>query len=64
MIESKLSITAGLSLAAAMKNIADADCDSFMDCKGAENMYRGGFTHEGDRFLLNDAPGFGLDIDF
>ena len=34
MMETKIAITAGLSLVAAKKNITEADCDSFLYYKG------------------------------
>ena len=64
MMETKLSITAGLSFVAAKKNVMDADLDSFMEYVGGETHFPGGFTHKGSDFVLCDAPGFGLDIDF
>ena len=64
MMETKLSITAVLSFVAAKKNVMDADLDSFMEYVGGETHFPGGFTHKGSDFVLCDAPGFGLDIDF
>ncbi|MDR1802425.1 MAG: dipeptide epimerase [Treponema sp.] len=64
MIETRLAITAGLSLAAAKHNITDADCDSFLYYDNAQTGVSGGFTIEGDMFRLSDAPGFGVDVDF
>ena len=49
---------------AAKKNVMDADLDSFMEYVGGETHFPGGFTHKGSDFVLCDAPGFGLDIDF
>ena len=64
MLETKIAITAGLSLVAARKNITEADCDSFMYYKDADTGMPGGFTREGDMFRLSDKPGLGLDISF
>lgn len=64
MLETKLAITAGISLVAARKNITEADCDSFMFYKDVETGMSGGFEREGDRFTLSDKPGFGLEIPF
>lgn len=58
MLETKLAITAGLSLVAAKKNVTEADCDSFLYYK--ENPVEGGFTQEKDLFTLLDKPGFGV----
>ena len=58
MLETKLAITAGLSLVAAKKNVTEADCDSFLYYK--ENPIEGGFTQERDIFTLLDEPGFGV----
>lgn len=62
MLETKIAITAGASLAAAKKNITEADCDSFMYCVDPENGMSGGFQRDGDVFTLLDKPGLGLDI--
>lgn len=58
MLETKLAITAGLSLVAAKKNVTEADCDSFLYYK--ENPIEGGFIQEQDTFTLLDEPGFGV----
>lgn len=55
MMETKLSITAGLSFVAAKKNVMDADLDSFMEYVGGETHFPGGFTHKGSDFVLCDA---------
>ena len=62
MLETKIAITAGLSLVASRKNITDADCDSFLYSKDPEMGMPGGFTREGGLFTLSDRPGLGLDI--
>jgi L-alanine-DL-glutamate epimerase-like enolase superfamily enzyme len=64
MIETRLSITAGLSFAAARSNVTDADCDSFMYYDDAQTGVTGGFTSEGSVFRLSEAPGFGVEVDF
>lgn len=58
MLETKLAITAGLSLVAAKKNVTEADCDSFLYYK--ENPVEGGFVQEKDLFTLLEKPGFGI----
>lgn len=64
MLETKIAITAGLSLVAARKNITEADCDSFLYYKDADNGMPGGFERKGDMFHLLDRPGLGLEISF
>jgi L-alanine-DL-glutamate epimerase-like enolase superfamily enzyme len=64
MIETRLSITAGLSLVAAKSNVTEADCDSFMYYDDTQTGVTGGFTSEGSVFRLIDAPGFGVEVDF
>ncbi len=64
MMETKIAITAGLSLVASRRNICDADCDSFMYSKDPEMGMPGGFTFSGSTFTLSDKPGLGLDIHF
>lgn len=64
MLETKLAITAGVSLVAARKNITEADCDSFLFYKDAETGMTGGFDRQGDRFILRDDPGFGIRFSF
>lgn len=64
MLETRLSLTAGLSLVAAKQNVTEADCDSFMYYDAAQTGVTGGFTVEGDLFRLRDAPGFGVEVDF
>lgn len=58
MLETKLAITAGLSLVAAKKNVTEADCDSFLYYR--ENPVEGGFIQNQDTFTLLDEPGFGI----
>jgi len=64
MIETRLSITAGLSFVAAKSNVTEADCDSFMYYDDTQTGVTGGFTSEGSVFRLSDAPGFGVEVDF
>lgn len=64
MLESRLAITAGLSLVAAKACVTEADCDSFMFYDAAQTGITGGFTIEGDLFHLSDAPGFGVAVEF
>ena len=64
MLETRLAITAGLSLVAAKSNVTDADCDSFTYADEAEVGVTGGFTYDGDMFRLSDEPGFGVKVDF
>lgn len=64
MLETPLSITAGLSLVAADDAVTDADCDSFLYYDNAQVPVRGGFTVEGDIFKLSAAPGLGIEVDF
>lgn len=64
MLETKLAITAGVSLVAAKKNITEADCDSFMFYKDAETGMSGGFDRQNDHFILLDRPGLGVDVNF
>ncbi|MGI6057669.1 MAG: mandelate racemase/muconate lactonizing enzyme family protein [Bilifractor sp.] len=62
MMETKIAITAGISLVASRNNITDADCDSFLFAADADMGMPGGFVFEGSRFTLSDKPGLGLDI--
>lgn len=62
MMESRLSITAGLSLASAKNNIPDADCDSFAECTG-EISVEGGFEFKGQEFCLENKPGLGVEVE-
>lgn len=64
MLETKIAITAGISLVAARKNITEADCDSFMFYKDSETGMNGGFDRAGDRFTLLDKPGLGVELSF
>lgn len=64
MLETKIAITAGLSLVASRKNITEADCDSFLYYKDADTGMKGGFERNGDLFRLSEKPGLGLEIDF
>lgn len=64
MLESKIGITAGMSLVAALSNVTEADCDSFLFAKDPEMGMTGGFVRNGGDFSLVDKPGLGLDISF
>lgn len=64
MLETRLAITAGLSLVAAKKNVTEADCDSFMYYDAQQTGVTGGFTIDGDIFTLSDEPGFGVEVGF
>lgn len=64
MMETKIAITAGISLVASRDNITDADCDSFMFAADPDMGMPGGFTFDGSMFTLSDQPGLGLDINF
>ena len=64
MLETRLAITAGLSLVAAKNNVTDADCDSFTYADAANIGITGGFSFEGDMFRLSDDPGFGVSVGF
>jgi L-alanine-DL-glutamate epimerase-like enolase superfamily enzyme len=64
MLETRLAITAGLSLVAAKANVTEADCDSFLYYDAAQTGVTGGFTVENDLFRLNDEPGFGVQVEF
>lgn len=64
MLESKIAITAGISLVASRKNITESDCDSFMYYRDPETGMPGGFTRDGGTFTLSELPGLGLDINF
>lgn len=60
MLESKIGITAGASLAAAKKNITEADMDSFLHLKDAD--IPGGVAFEKGTITLSEAPGLGIDL--
>lgn len=62
MLESRLAITAGLSLVAAQANITEADCDSFLLCAEPPIGLKGGFTLENGIFQLLDQPGLGVEL--
>ena len=64
MMETKIAITAGLSLAAAKKNITETDCDSFLYYKDGDTGMPGGFEIHQDMFRLLEKSGLGLDITF
>jgi L-alanine-DL-glutamate epimerase-like enolase superfamily enzyme len=64
MLETRLALTAGLSLVAARGNITDADCDSFLSFDESQAGVTGGFTMEGDMCRLSEESGLGITIDF
>jgi L-alanine-DL-glutamate epimerase-like enolase superfamily enzyme len=64
MLETRLALTAALSLAAASSNITDVDCDSFLFYDDAKTGITGGFTVSADIFTLADNPGLGIDLEF
>jgi L-alanine-DL-glutamate epimerase-like enolase superfamily enzyme len=64
MIETRLALTAALSLVAARHNIPDADCDSYLFLDEAQAGVTGGFTVEGDQCRLSEKAGFGVEVDF
>jgi L-alanine-DL-glutamate epimerase-like enolase superfamily enzyme len=64
MLETRIAITAGLSLVAARKNITEADCDSYMYYEDSQVGITGGFERENDRFMLLDKPGLGVEVNF
>ena len=64
MDDTKIAITAALSLFAARRNITQADLDSFLFCVDPELGMNGGFTYEGGAFTLTDRPGLGIEFDF
>ena len=64
MLETRLGITAGLSLVAAKHNVTEADCDGFRHYDDNKIGVTGGFTFEGDLFTLSEKPGFGVEVAF
>jgi L-alanine-DL-glutamate epimerase-like enolase superfamily enzyme len=63
MSETRVSISAGAHMAAALPNIVLADLDSWMEI-AESGCASGGFTREGDVLTLADAPGLGVAVDF
>jgi L-alanine-DL-glutamate epimerase-like enolase superfamily enzyme len=64
MLETRLALTAALSLAAASSNITDVDCDSFLFYDDTKTGITGGFTVSADTFTLAGNPGLGIDLEF
>lgn len=62
MMENKISLTAGLSLVAAKRNIVEADCDSFLVFKNGDDGINGGFVRSGGEMILTDRPGLGIEL--
>lgn len=61
MLESKIGITAGASLVAAKKNIADADLDSFLYIK--DTGIQGGISIQNGVITLSEKPGLGIELE-
>ena len=64
MDDSKIALTAALSLVVARNNIKDADLDSYLFYKDPEMGMKGGFTRDGAMYTLTDRPGLGIEFDF
>jgi ABC-type xylose transport system substrate-binding protein len=64
MLETRLALTAGLSLVAARENITDADCDSFLSFDEKQAGVTGGFTIADGLCRLSEEGGFGVSVDF
>jgi L-alanine-DL-glutamate epimerase-like enolase superfamily enzyme len=64
MLETRLALTAGLSLVAARGNITDADCDSFLSFDEKQAGVTGGFTIEDGVCRLSEEGGLGVTVDF
>ena len=64
MMESRLAITAGLSLIASRSCAAEADCDSYYIFDDAKAGITGGFVEENGVARLYNEPGFGVKINF
>ena len=62
MQENKISLSAAVSLVAAMPAIVEADCDSFMMYKNEDDGVKGGFTRRGGKLTLLDKPGLGVEL--
>jgi L-alanine-DL-glutamate epimerase-like enolase superfamily enzyme len=63
MTETRVSISAGAHMAAALPNIVLADLDGWIEIAD-DGCASGGFTLEGDILTLTDAPGLGVTVDF
>ena len=61
MLETRVSITAAASLAAAQKNITEADLDTD---KYFGDMVTGGFSLENGLITMLDKPGLGVELNF
>ena len=64
MMESRLAITAGLSLIASRACASEADCDSYYIFDDAKAGITGGFVEANGVARLSDEPGFGVSIGF
>ncbi|GGP10739.1 mandelate racemase/muconate lactonizing enzyme family protein [Oceanobacillus neutriphilus] len=60
MLESKIAISAGASLAAAKKNITKVDVDSFLYVK--DTGITDGFTIDNGIITLSEKPGLGIEL--
>lgn len=58
MLESKVSVSAGVHLAAARSCITMADLDGPSLC--AEDPYEGGPVYRGPKIILNEESGIGI----
>jgi L-alanine-DL-glutamate epimerase-like enolase superfamily enzyme len=63
MTETRVSISAGAHMTAALPNIVLADLDGWIEIAD-DGCASGGFTLEGDILTLTDAPGLGVTVDF
>lgn len=62
MAESRLGICAAAHFAAAHRNVAYCDLDSYLMFKESDWL-KGGFTSEGGLLTLSDKPGLGMEVD-
>lgn len=62
MLETPVSITAGLSLSAARDNVLDTDCDSYRYYGEADYGVHQGFEEHGDVVRLSERPGLGVEV--
>ena len=62
MLESRLGNAASASMVAALKNVKEADLDSFRHFD--DNVVSGGFTVNDGVVTMLEKPGFGIEINF
>jgi o-succinylbenzoate synthase len=62
MLETRIGNAASASLAAAQKNITEADLDSFRHFD--DNVVGGGFTVENSVMTMLEKPGLGIELNF